>query len=67
MPLRICLTTIHFYTSGSLFPKVDFKDLQFPYCPILPTAVLYICLSFYVNMVKTEVFQTKEVIINNGQ
>jgi len=67
MPLRIPLTNIHFYTSGSLFQKVHFKDLQVLYCPILPTAVLCICLSFYVNKVKTEAFQTKEVIINDGQ
>jgi hypothetical protein len=67
MPLRIPLTNIHFYTSGTLFPKVDFKDLQFLYCPVLPTAVLCICLFFYVNMVKTKGFQTKKVIINNGQ
>jgi len=33
---------MHFYISGTLFPKVEFKDLQFPYCPILPTAVLCI-------------------------
>jgi len=67
MPLRISLTSIHFYTSGTLFPKVYFKDLQFLYCPILPTAVLCICFFFYVNKVKTEGFQTKEVIVNNGQ
>ena len=66
IPLRIPLTTIHFYTCGSLFPKVNFKDLQFPYCPVLLSAVLCICLFFHVNKVKTEGFQTKEVI-NNGQ
>jgi len=67
MPLRIPLTKMHFYTSGTLFPKVEFKDLQSPYCPVLPTAVLCISCFFYVNMVKTEGFQTMEVIINNSQ
>jgi hypothetical protein len=68
MPLRIRLTNIYFYTSGTLFPKVDFKDLQFPYCPVLPSTVLCICaVVFYVNMVQTEGFQTKEKTINPFQ
>jgi len=43
MPLRIPDTNIHFYKSGTLIPKMEFKDLQFPYCLVLPLAVLCIC------------------------
>jgi len=43
MSLRIPLTNVHVYKSGTQFTKMDFNDLQFPYCPVLPSAVLFIC------------------------
>ena len=67
MPLRTPLTTIHFHTRSTLFPKVDFKDLQFPSVQFCHQQYRASAIFFYVNMVQTEGFQTKQLIPNNGQ
>ena len=65
MPLRIPLTNIHFYIGGT----VSKGGLQGSAVSVLSSFAIsnILHLPFYVNMVQTEGFQTKEVIINNDQ